>query len=41
MLSFMDGFPGYNQIMMTPEDMEKLLSLLSGVFTATRLCHLG
>ena len=23
MLSFMDGFSGYNQILMTPEDMEK------------------
>ena len=23
MLSFMDGFAGYNQIMMAPEDMEK------------------
>ena len=23
MLSFMDGFSGYNQIMMAPEDMEK------------------
>ena len=23
MLSFMDGFSGYNQILMAPEDMEK------------------
>ena len=23
LLSFMDGFPGYNQIKMAPEDMEK------------------
>ena len=37
MLSFMDGFSGYNQILMALEDME----LLSGVPTVTRLCHLG
>ncbi|RVX11377.1 Retrovirus-related Pol polyprotein from transposon 297 [Vitis vinifera] len=40
MLSFMDGFSGYNQILMALEDMERLLSLLSGVLTATGLCHL-
>ena len=41
MLSFMDGFSGYNQILMAPEDMEKTSLLLSGVPTVTRLCHLG
>ena len=40
MLSFMDGFSWYNQIMMAPKDMEKT-SFISGVLTATGLCHLG
>ena len=41
MLSFMDGFSGYNQILMAPEDMERLLSSQSGVLTAIGSCHLG
>ena len=39
--SFMDGFSGYNQIKMAPEDMEKRLSPCSGVHFVTRLCHSG
>ncbi|RVX04167.1 Transposon Ty3-I Gag-Pol polyprotein [Vitis vinifera] len=35
MLSFMDGFSGYNQILMASEDMEKTPLLLSGVLTVT------
>ena len=34
--SFMDGFSGYNQIKMAPEDMEKTILLHSGVRTATK-----
>ena len=41
MLSFMDGFSGYNQILMALEDMEKTFSSLSGVLIVNGLCHLG
>ena len=36
MLSFMDGFSGYNKILMTLEDMEKTFLLLSEDFTAVK-----
>ena len=39
--SFMDGFSGYNQIKMAPEDMERLPSLHSGAPSVTKLCHSG
>ena len=35
MLSFMDGFFGYSQILMAPETWRRRPSLSSGVFTAT------
>ena len=35
MLSFMDRFFGYNQILMAPNDMKRHLSLPSGVLTTT------
>ena len=35
MLSFMDGFFGYNQILMAPKDMKRHFSLPSGVLTIT------
>ena len=42
MLSFMDGFSGYNQIMMALEDREKTSFItLSGAPTVIELCHLG
>ena len=41
MLSFMDGFSGYNQILMAPEDMEKTAFITEWVPTVTELCHLG
>ena len=41
LLSFMDGFSGYNQILMAPEDERKLPSSLSGEYTATESCRLG
>ena len=41
LLSFMDGFSGYNQIKMALEDMEKAFLLLHGGHIATRSCHLA
>ena len=41
MLSFMDGFSRYNQILMAPEMWRRLPSSLNGVLIATGLCHLG
>lgn len=35
MLSFLDAFFGYNQILMHPLDSEKLTSLLHKVYTTT------
>ena len=41
MFSFMDGFSGYNQICMAPEDAEKQhLGPNLGIFTILS-CHLG
>ena len=39
--SFMDGFSGYNQIKMAPEDMEKTTFVTHWACSATRLCLLG
>ena len=39
--SFMDGFSGYNQIKMAPEDMEKQPLSNSGAYSTTRLCRSG
>ena len=41
LLSFMNGFLGYNQIKMAPEDMGNLLYYSVGGHTATRSCHLA
>ena len=41
MLSFMDGFSGYNHIMMALKGMEKTSFITEWVLTATGLCHLG
>ena len=41
MLSFMDGFLRYNQILMALEDMEKTSFITERVLTAIGLCHLG
>ena len=41
MLSFMDGFSGYNKILMALEDIEKTSLIISGVLTVTGLCHVG
>ena len=38
--SFMDGFSGYNQIKMAPEDMEKT-TVIGGTPFVTRSCLLG
>ena len=40
-ISTMDGFSGYNQIKVLPEDQEKLLLLHRGVLLCVRRCHLG
>ena len=40
LLSFMDGFSGYDQIKMAPEDMEKPLLSLHGGPIVTRSYHL-
>ena len=41
MLSFMDGFSGYNQILMAPEDME-MTSFITELSTySIGSCHLG
>ena len=40
-LSFMDGFLGYNQIKMAPEEWRKLPSSYSGALSITRSCLLG
>ena len=40
LLSFMDGFSGYNQSKMASEDMEKTSLLLHGGHIVTRSCHL-
>ena len=41
MLSFMDGFSGYNQIMMAPKDREKASLSMSGAPTVIESCRLG
>ena len=41
MLSFMDIFSGYNQIMMAPEDTEKTSFITEWGTYCYRLCHLG
>ena len=41
MLSFMDGFSGYNQISWLQRMWRRLPSSLNGVLIATGLCHLG
>ena len=38
--SFMDGFYGYNQIKMAPEDMEKMTFVTQWPLSVTKLCHL-
>ena len=40
LLSFMDAFSRYNQILMDEDDQEKTLFVTSQGFTATKLCHL-
>ncbi|KAK4400518.1 hypothetical protein Sango_1157900 [Sesamum angolense] len=35
MISFLDGFQGYNQISLEPEDQEKTISLQNKAFSAT------
>ena len=40
-LSFIDAFSGYNQIMMDPSDQEKMSSLLKKVCIAIKSCHSG
>ena len=40
MLSFMDGFSSYNQILMAPEDKERHILSSSGAPTIIELCHL-
>ena len=39
--SFMDGFSGYNQIKVAPEDMEKTTFVTQWAPFVTKLCHLG
>jgi hypothetical protein len=39
--SFTDGFPGYNQIKIAPEDMYKTNFLQNGDPTNINSCHLG
>ena len=41
MLSFMDGFSGYNQILMAPEDMEKTSFITEWVLTAIWVMPFG
>ena len=41
LLSFMDAFSKYNQILMDEDDQEKTLFVTSQGFTATKLCLLG
>ncbi|KAL0310474.1 UNVERIFIED_CONTAM: hypothetical protein Scaly_2924700 [Sesamum calycinum] len=40
MISFLDGFQGYNQISLEPEDQEKTISLQNKAFSATAKCPL-
>ena len=40
MLSFMDRFSGYNQILMAPKDMEKTSFITEWVLIAIESCHL-
>ena len=41
MLSFMDGFSGYNKILMAPEDMEKTSFITEWGTYCYRIIHLG
>ena len=41
MLSFMDGFPSSNQILMAPEDRRRHLLSLSRAPTVIESCRLG
>ena len=41
LLTFMDAFCGYNQILMAEEDQEKPPSSPANVYTATGSCHSG
>ena len=41
MLSFMDGFSYYNQIMMAPEDSEKTSFIAKWAPTVLESCRLG
>ena len=41
LLSFMDGFSGYNQIKMAPEDMEKTSFITPWVTYCYKVMHFG
>jgi hypothetical protein len=38
---FLDGYSGYNQILLDPEDQRRLLSLVLSVCLPIVICHLG